>query len=181
MINIGNLDLKRPDIMNILKLSLLLSFFVLLILGCKKEDEILVDPYTPNVSPCSIPEEIFEIDSIIYGPTIRFPHATMTITFLNTNRQFAFNKIPETGMYHMVPNLIGSYAFENQIATVADSGSFLAYSYVTDSPEVYIENYNNELIISYCDLSNNGYSYFDQTINAYIGNPAGNRKIRMSY
>lgn len=167
--------------MSIVKLSLLLSLLVLVLFGCKKEDEIPVDPYVLNIAPCSVPEEQFVIDSIIYGPTVKFPHASLTITFVNTNREFAFNKVPVTGMYHMVPNLVGSYAFENQIATVIDSGSYLAFSYVTDFPEVHIENYNNELIISYCDLSNSGFYTFDQFIYAYIGNPSGNRKIRMTY
>ena len=167
--------------MNPLKGMLLLSIFVLVLLGCKKEDEVQVDPYVANIAPCTVSEEHYVIDEIIYGPSAKFPNATMRITFENSTLEYAFNKVPETGMYHMVPDLVGSYTFENQIAMVQDSGSFLVYSYVTDYPEVHIDNYNNQLIISYCDLSNSGFYNFDASINAYVGNPSGNRRVRMSY
>ncbi len=166
--------------MSSIKLFILVSVVSILLIGCDKS-ELIVKAYIPNVAPCPIVEEVVEIDSIVYGPSANFPQATMTITFVNTDLEVAFNKIPATGMYYMVPNMIGSYTFDNQMATVQDSGSFRVFSCVTDYPEVYIENYNNELIISYCDLSNSGFFNYDQTIHAYIGNPTGSRKIRMSY
>lgn len=167
--------------MNSLRLTSTILLIVLTLLGCKKEECDPIPSYEPNVAPCEIQEELFVIDSITYGGTSRFPQAHMVISFTNTTEQLAFNKIPETGMYHLVPNAIGDYTFENQMATVSDSGSFLVFSYVTEDAEVFVENYNNELIISYCDLSNSGFYDFQPSINAYWGNPSGKRKIRMSY
>ena len=173
--------MKITTIMNPIKLLVLISLATIVLIGCDKDEHVPIELYEANIAPCEVTEEILEIENIIYGPTAKFPHATLTITFVNTSLQYSFNKVPTTGMYYMVPNLVGSYNWDNQMATVRDSGSFLAYSYVTDYPEVHIDNYNNELIISYCDLSNSGFYNFDPTINAYSGNPTGNRKVRMSY
>ena len=167
--------------MNTAKLLLPLSLFVLVLLGCKKEDEIPGDPYAANIAPCELTEEQFVIDEIIYGPSVRFPNATMRITFENSTLEYAFNKVPETGMYHMVTQMDITPPFvENQMSTIVDSGSYALRSALTDFPVVYIENYNNELIISYCDIGT-GSADFDPTLVSYVGNFPSSRKVRMSY
>lgn len=172
---------EKIDCMRFRNYLLLFPLVALSLIGCKKDEPAPVAIYEPNIAPCAVSEEVLEIADIIYGPSSKFPYAYMTIIFHNTSQQFAFNKLPATGMYRMVPNLVGSYGFDNEIATVKDSGSFQVYSGISDYEEVYIENYNNELIISYCDLSNGGEYTFDPSINCYIGHPSTNRKVRMSY
>ena len=56
----------------------------------------------------------------------------------------------------------------NKIAFVKDSGSFLYRSDWFISEQVYVDNSNNQIIISYCDISDNSVS-FDSNSKTYIG------------
>ena len=56
----------------------------------------------------------------------------------------------------------------NKIAFVKDSGSFLYCSDWFISEQVYVDNSNNQIIISYCDISDNSVS-FDSNSQTYIG------------
>ncbi|MFT5778067.1 MAG: hypothetical protein ACI837_001015 [Crocinitomicaceae bacterium] len=174
-----------------------MRFYVLLLSAviinqsCKK-DTVPV-PITPNevalnVAPCEIQEKFYTTDSVFYGPDNYFPQAKFRIKFLDTNVTtpnyigllFAFNKIPTTGMYRMLPYIDTNFQLPNQIAFVKDSGSFLLRSDASDFDEVYVENNNNEIIISYCNISNN-IPWFNSITQSYYANLPKTLKIRKEY
>jgi len=174
--------------MKFLIIILALTCFI----SCKK-DEVTVceEPvYSPNVAPCEIAELNYNLDSVFYGPSDRFPEAKFRVKFIDTipfwgqtmySVEFAFNKIPTTGMYHMMYDIDTNILdiIPNQMAYVRDSG-FINVSTYTQAAEVYIENNENELIISYCNISNYMAS-MDFQCNCNLGNMMRNVKVRRQH
>jgi hypothetical protein len=169
---------------------LLLSIFCFT--SCKKEDEIIEieqEIYNPNVTSCQIPELNYHLDSVFYGPSNMYPQAKFRVKFVDTlpswgqgiyTVEFAFNKIPTTGMYHMVFDIDTNQFLLNQIAYVNDSIGLYYRSTNTNNAEVYIENNDDELIISFCDISNQ-YAYIDPFCNCIEGNLMKNLKAIKKY
>lgn len=153
--------------------------------SCKKEDPV-PEPagYQPNVAPCEIEELVYPVDSIFYGPGEHFSEARFRVKFADPgdpghNLEFAFNRIPVTGMYHMVTYIdTNSLELSNQVASYTDSGSYSIRSAQTEDAVVYIENNSDELIISFCNMNNQ--FVFNPQILSYIGNPS-ERKVRKQY
>lgn len=166
--------------------------------SCKKEenvietDEDVTVPYNPNVAPCEIAELNYHLDSVFYGPSAFFPQAKFRVKFVDTlpyplgvqeiySVEFGFNKIPTTGMYHMMYEIdTNDLNFPNQIAYVRDTIGYYNVSTYTQAAEVYVENNENEIIISYCNISNH-IAQFDSQWNGYRGNMMRNVKARRKY
>jgi len=177
-----------------MKLIVFFSISVLVVLtmlqSCKKDITPIPEDntYKPTIAPCEIPETIYDLDSVFYGPSVNFPEAKYRLKFYDTTGvidmveiEFAFNKVPTTGMYHMVREIdTNSQVSSNQIAFVRDYGGFWSRSEITASPEVYIEVNANELVISYCNISNST-SVFEPSTLCYYGNSPANYKARKHF
>lgn len=165
-----------------------LVFALLVLQSCKKDDPVVVvvvpEPVIePNIAPCVINETVYPIDSVFYNSDFYFPEAKFRLEYTDTNGgsvsptfiEFAFDKIPTTGMYRLV-HQIDTSAPPNQMAYVIDAGGFEYRSTWNLAEDVYIENSNSEIIISFCDLvvSLN----FDPVCNCFIGNALEEFKIR---
>lgn len=171
---------------------ILLLLGILIVTGCKKDEPICltqVVPTQPNIAPCTLTDTIYPNDSVFYGNSSFFPTATFSVNFEDTVGfggypnfiEFAFNKIPTTGMYYLVsPSYLGSPGLENQITYYAEFNGMGLQAAGTNDSTIYIENNQNEIIISFCDFPNQGFS-FDPTCNCYVGNGSGNLKYRKEY
>lgn len=163
--------------------------------SCKKDDEIIEieeEIYNPNVAPCEIAELNYHLDSVFYGPSNFFPQAKFRVKFVDTlpyplgvqeiySVEFAFNKVPTTGMYHMMYKIdTNDVNFPNQISYLRDSIGMHYYSNYSQTAEVFVENNDNELIISYCNISNYT-AMVDLGCNCYIGNTMRNVKAVLKY
>jgi hypothetical protein len=178
--------MNQKDVMKSLFGILLLSIFCFT--SCKKEDEIIEieqEIYNPNVAPCEIAELNYQI--VFYGPSNFFPQAKFRVKFYDTTWicnytvEFGFNKIPTTGMYYMMYELdTSNLTLPNQISYIRDTVCAWNVSSFTQTAEVYIENNNDELIISYCNISNSDY-YFDNNCNCSGGNMMKNVKAIKKY
>jgi hypothetical protein len=168
----------------------LLSGITLLAISCKKDSPPTEPVILQVIAPCPINETQFDIDSVYFGPSIQFPEAKYRVRFIDTAAngtesyyiEYAFNKIPTSGKYNFVLNIdTNNLNNLNQIAFVRDSGSFVWRSGYTENNDIYIENNNQELIISYCTLSDT--SIFFDPINCmcYTGNRPSKFKIRKQY
>lgn len=166
--------------------------FTFLILSCKKKDAIpcKVLEQNLNIAPCEIEEKSFHLDSVFYGGSSRYPQAKFRLRFyydstnLNDFREYAFNQtIPVTGKYHVVNEIDTTNLFDNQIAWYKPMGSLNIESWGTEYPEIYIENNQEQFIISYCNISQTGFMFVgDNYTGAYIGNgPDTNLLIRKQY
>lgn len=159
---------------------LLLSIFCFT--SCKKEDDIIEiqeEIYNPNVAPCEIAELNYHLDSVFYGPSNMYPQAKFRVKFVDTlpswgqgiySVEFAFNKIPTTGMYHMMYDIdTNDLTKPNQIAYLRDTIGYYNKSVWTENAEVFVENNGTELIVSYCNISNST-AMPDFLINGQKGN-----------
>ena len=158
----------------------ILSLILIFVFACKKKTETVCTEIPLNTAPCNISYQIFDKDSAVCAPSQTFPQAKYRHIFSKSSGEriveFAFNKAPITGKYYFV-TLLDSTSTQNQIASIRDSGSFFSRSAPTETAEVYIENNINQLIISYCNISNSN-SYFEPQLNSYIGNKPINFKIK---
>jgi len=177
-------------------MKLTISLVILAILAltmlqsCKKDTTPIPEDntYQPTIAPCEIPETIYDLDSVFYGPSVNFPEAKYRIKFYDTTAvfdtidiEFAFNKVPTSGMYYMVSQIdTNSQVFPNQIAFTRDYGGFKFNSVLTGYAEVYIEVNENEIIISYCNISCSDVQ-FDTATLSYNGNSPANYKVRKQY
>lgn len=165
--------------------------------ACKKEEPVVAPPVVvQNIAPCTLNDTIYQIDSVFYGNSSVFPAAPFSVKFIDTTngsmypefKEFAFNKIPTSGMYAMVPpaNLGDPGAGENQITFKAEQGNFQFQASGTFDnfgnydDIIYVENNQNELIISYCDIGYPGFS-LDPVTNVYVGNGPGYIKYIKAY
>jgi|GEM_PF-2704800 len=164
------------------------------VLSCKKESDFPLKEYQPkyqpNVAPCEIAETVYEVDSVFYGPDSYFPQAKFRIrfrypvdtSFTYDNIEFAFNQLPVTGMYHLVTDIDSNAQNLNQIASIINVGSYNIRSCgpLSEFPNVYVENNDDELIISYCNIPDVGY-WFDSNTLSYIKNYFLTLKVRKQY
>jgi hypothetical protein len=140
----------------------------------------------PYVAPCPNPEKVFASSWLEYGPSTKLPQAKFRLLFsesLNGDDpiEFGFNRYPTTGLFYMVTMLDTLNTYKpSQITYVSDSGSFLARPASSDLPSVYIEANSTEIIISYCDISD-GHFQFYQTLSSYVGTSPVSRRIRFNY
>ena len=161
--------------------------------SCKKEDEIIVieeEMYNSNVAPCEIDELNYHLDSVFYGPSNYFLEAKYRVKFVDTlpywghgiySVEFAFNKIPTTGMYHMMYDIdTNDLTKPNQIAYLRDTIGYYNKSVWTENAEVFVENNGIELIVSYCNISNS-FEMIDLEINGRKGNMMKNVKAVRKY
>lgn len=180
--------------------------FVLILIAfysCKKDktDQIntppapVPAPYVDLIAPCALNDTVFGMDSVFYGTSLTIPNAPFSVKFMDTTYstttppfiEFAFNKVPTTGMYYLVPlDYLGVVELENQISYKEFFGAYWSspigtydnYGNFTDI--IYVENNKNELIISYCELPDYGYT-FDSSTSTYIGNGLGYMKYTKKY
>lgn len=166
-------------------------------LFCCKKDK--TDPIPPAhvdlIAPCALNDTVFGMDSVFYGTSLTIPDATFSVKFMDTTNsttnpnfiEFAFNKIPTTGMYCLVPlQYLGVSEHENQISYkeyfgaywTSPEGTYDDYGNYIDI--IYVENNKNELIISYCELPDYGYTFDNNTL-TYIGNGQGYMKYTKKY
>jgi hypothetical protein len=161
---------------------------ILALVSCKKKEAHIIPPVaksTSNIAPCSLYCTSYASYSVDSSGNVNFPQAKYIVKFVNTSgansfgsAEFAFNKIPESGMYYMVTAIDTMDQLKlNQMATYADSGSFAKRSAPTSLPVIYIENNQNEFIISYCSISNNSF-IFDPYLNCWVGNSPTSLRIQ---
>lgn len=158
--------------------------FLFLAISCKKDETI--SPSTPgaetspNIAPCNVHELSNSTNQFYQGGSSFFPDAQSHVFF--QNMEFAFNHaVPPTGMYTLCHRdyPTADSIIENQIMFVRDSGSFVhisTFSYDNLgllSSEVYVENNENELIISFCKFEDTSV-FFDITNNFFVGNSIKN-------
>lgn len=145
-----------------MKYLLYIFTFTFLMLSCKKKDTIPCEESESilNVAPCEIEEKSFHLDSVFYGGSSKYPQAKFRLRFyfdstnLNDFREYAFNQTsPATGKYRVVNQIDTTNSIDNQIAWYKPIGSFYAESLGTEYPEIYIENNQEQLIISYCNIT----------------------------
>lgn len=167
---------------------------ILLILGlvltsCKKDKPVIPEPDTAdNIAPCNLTEKVHQIDSLFYGTSTEIPEAKFSVRFFDTLAipsnsfiEFAFNKVPTTGMYQMVAEIdTNQQAVPNQITYKIYDGGMNFQASGTASPSIYVENNTAELIISYCEVPDGTYNY-SATCNCYLGNGEGNVLYRKTY
>lgn len=120
--------------------------------ACNKEE---VEPIMPmkNIAPCQLTTKSYHLDSVYYSNSSRFPNAAFRVKFIDTGTvqeskslEFAFNKIPETGMYYLVhaPDL-GNPLYDNQVAFegLENGVAYLSEGTDFDSARVHIEHNEN--------------------------------------
>jgi hypothetical protein len=162
-------------------MRILISIFAvlstILFLSCEKDNANLnATACAPSlfVAPCSIPEKVFPANSRHFNGSTYDPQAKYRIDLADTSNlnaiyEISFNKIPTTGLYKMVTFIDTTNAsLPNQISMVQDSGSFLFRSDWSVSEDVYVDNANNKITISYCNISDE-VVVFNTTYNCYIG------------
>ncbi|NVK65632.1 MAG: hypothetical protein HWE22_13650 [Flavobacteriales bacterium] len=165
--------------------------FLFLAISCKKDETISsLTPEveaSPNVAPCAVQESVNSVNLFQQGGSNFFPDAQSHVFFQNI--EFAFNHaIPPTGMYTLCHRdyPTADSIIENQIMFARDSGSFIhisTFSYDDMgflSSEVYVENNENELIISFCEFEDTSV-FFDITNNFFVGNNLKNLLYRNPY
>lgn len=168
--------------------KLLYTFFLLAmsIVACKKDEPETSDPF---IAPCSTPETHFDKDSFYFGPSYYNPEAKYTVRFIDTfangsvggSVEYSFNKIPTSGKYNLVYKIdTNNLNNINQMAFVTDSGSFLWRSGNTEGYEVYIKKNSQELIISFCEISDSVF-FFHSIDNCYVGTNPTSLKIRKKF
>lgn len=178
----------------LLFIPILLSLFC-----CKKDKTNPIPPIPPAhtdlIAHCALYDTIFGMDSVFYGTSVTIPNAAFSVKFIDTTNsttsppfiEFAFNKVPTTGKYCLVPlEYLGVAVPENQISYKefvgaywkSPAGTYNTYGDYADI--IYVENNENELIISYCELSNYGYKFVDST-STFIGNNPGFMKFTKKY
>ena len=175
-------------------ISILIALF-----SCKKDtvkDQITPPaPHVDLIAPCALNDSVFDIDSVYHGTSVLFPTAPFSVKFKDTTNgpnnqaflEFAFNKVPTTGMYYLVkPANLGIVNLENQISFIGGNPSFhIEPSGTYDnigaySDIIYVENNQNELIISYCHMPDSVY-YYNSSQNSFIGNGPGYKKYTKVY
>jgi hypothetical protein len=136
----------------------------LVLLSCKKEEKQVVykDKYEDNVAPCNFSNLNYQIDSVFYGASQKFPNAVYRIKFIDTSYQnpyntpnsieFAFNKVPTTGVYYSEKDLNPSLPID-QVAFKHSLGAYGIMSMPTEPHSIYVENNSDRLIISFCNQS----------------------------
>jgi hypothetical protein len=180
------------------KLILVVTLIGLTVLSaCKKDQPVVAPPMAVlNIAPCTLNDTIYQMDSVFHGNSTVFPNAPFSVKFIDTTngsmypefKEFAFNKIPTSGMYSLVPpSVLGNPAAgENQITYLAEQGNFqfLAYgtydNFGSYDDVIYVENNQNELIISYCEMIAFGFT-FEPSCNCYVGNGPGYMKYTKAY
>jgi hypothetical protein len=168
----------------------LLFIVISAIVSCKK-DSVTTPPISasPVIAPCTIGESFYGLDSVYYNSNAYQQEAKFRVRFVDTlnsgqtggELEFFFNKIPTSGIYQMVAYIdTNNLNIPNQIAYIADSGSFMVRSQVAELSKIYVENNANEIIISWCSLPDTTF-YFDSATSSFVGNSPSKRKIRKSY
>lgn len=164
---------------------------VMLIISCEKDQptpqpDPIVDPY---IAPCSVTEKYYDKDSLYFGPSNYHPEAKYTVRFMDTLSngsishyvEYSFNKIPLSGKYNMVYKIdTNNINLPNQMAFATDSGSFIWRSGNSYNAEVYIKKTAQELIISYCNISDSVMS-FNSTDFCYVGTKPTSLLLRKQY
>jgi hypothetical protein len=159
-----------------------------LLFSCKKEESVPApEVYVPTVAPCEITPQPYDSVAVYYNASMYHPEAKYRIVLSTTNApfahpvEFAFNKVPVSGMYYMVDEIdTNNLEIANQLAFAQDSGSFTWESVFSEWPEVYVEKTDQELIISYCTMTNTGI-VFDNSTLTYRGNKPGPYKVRVQF
>lgn len=186
-----NSNKRYNNMRKLLFIPILLSLFC-----CKKDKTDPIPPvHTDLIAPCALNDTVFGMDSVFYGTSLTIPNAAFSVKFMDTTNsttsptfiEFAFNKVPTTGMYYLVPlDYLGELELENQISYKEYFGSYWTSpkgtydNYGNNTDIIYVENNENELIISYCDLIDYTYIFDPNTI-TYIGNIQGYMKYTKKY
>ena len=179
--------------MNYSPLLLIFNGFLMLLVsfGCKKNqinNPSIVLTNQMNVAPCELDEKSSFSDTIYYGNSILIPEAAFSITLKDTTPgeyetiEFGFKTIPTTGNYYLVKDLSSSpQQPENQITYWKQYSGFSWKPAGTQDSIIYVENNENELIISYCGLPNPSNYNYDMTLNSWVGNDSGYVQYRFEY
>ena len=173
---------------NYLFLTILLATIV--VVACKKDppypEPAPIDPY---LAPCEINEKTYHLDSVYYGPSARHLEAKCRVRFIDTTNtggvskfiEYAFNKVPVSGKYTWVDKIdTDNINLPNQIAFYKQHGSFSIRSKFLEGNNVYIKKSSQELMISYCTVSDTSF-YFDPIDQCYKGITPSMLKLRKHF
>ena len=177
-----------------MRIFLIISILIALF-SCKKKSIKDQNPaHVDLIAPCELEEMQYDIDSVFYGKSKLFPNAPFSVKLIDTTLtsergvlEFAFNKVPTTGIYYLVkPTDLGVANFNNQISFIEDFGAYLIKAIgsidsnsglITNT--IYVENNQKELIISFCEMSGPPPQLVSS--NEYISNGPGYRKYKITY
>lgn len=174
-----------------MKLSIFYFVILLVILSCAK-DKVpgpAVDEIQTYIAPCDLPETFFQLDSVkTYGDQWH-PEARYRIKFTDTSAngdeyhpmEFYFNHYPNSGMYTLVYQIdTNNQYYPNQIAYIRQEGAYGRRCYGQENANIYVQHDSNELVISWCTLSDT-FTYFDNNTLFYVGNKPTKFKVRKTY
>lgn len=169
-------------------IQLSLVFLIVLVCSCKKDtdENKPTNENTSNIAPCTLVEQNYHLDSIFESPSFWFPQAKYRVRFYDTSFspsnftfiEFAFTEKPKTGNYTLVLSLdTTNTSIPNQISFYGEKLGLNYRGGITFNPDYYVESNPYELIISYCDIPEQSYS-FDIATNSFVGNEADYQLFR---
>jgi hypothetical protein len=142
----------------------------------KKENQNIIPtapppPHVDLIAPCESNmnelDHSYCIKDSIFSNHPQFPNSTFQIGFYNSSAQkilFGFTSEPATGYYKTIDAV--SVDFPNRVAIISEL-VWMTYTSEYTADSVYVENNNDYIIISYCNLpmtffAGSPFHYFSQ-------------------